>query len=242
MNMAINNLNSVTGFIEDVVHYVPGWTPPDQLLALYLLALSTEPLGGDIAEIGSWCGRSCAVLGRAAQDSRNTKVCAVDLFPAKSDWFQNADGSYSFKVTLSSGATLGGYEDQTVWKEPFERDIAPLYERHTSILEVFEATMARYNLNNVVTARRGGSSLFEGSGLKVRLAFIDGDHSYRAVCDDISSIEKVLLPGGWLCFDDAFTSYAGVDRALEEKILRSDNYDCLQQVSRKMFVARRRPY
>jgi hypothetical protein len=51
-------------------------------------------------------------------------------------------------------------------------------------------------------------------------------------------VERFLLPGGWICFDDAFSSYAGVDQAITELVINSGNYQQCQQLTRKLFVAR----
>lgn len=220
---------------------IPGWTPIDQLYTLYCLVYLTEPLGGDILEIGSWCGRSTAVLGEAARHTKDTRICCIDLFPGKHDWWQNADGSYSFSVTVD-GKVYGGYQDQTVWKEPFERDIAPLYEKHDSVFDFFRETIARRQLVDLVEAYRADSTVLASMPQRqFRLAFVDGDHSYNAVCTDIRNIEKHLLEGGWICFDDAFTFYDGVDRAITDLIINSGAYDLCQQMTRKFFIARKRP-
>jgi hypothetical protein len=79
------------------------------------------------------------------------------------------------------------------------------------------------------------------SSLRCKLAFIDGDHSYEAVTADIAAVERFLVPGGWICFDDAFSCYEGVDRAISDRIINSGRYDRCQQVTRKFFVARRMP-
>ncbi|HEY8133602.1 MAG TPA: class I SAM-dependent methyltransferase, partial [Thermoanaerobaculia bacterium] len=75
---------------------------------------------------------------------------------------------------------------------------------------------------------------------RIRFAFIDGDHSYDAVCRDIDAVHRFLAPGGWIAFDDAFSSYDGVSRAIEDRIINSGKYDYAQQLTRKCFVARRR--
>jgi hypothetical protein len=49
-----------------------------------------------------------------------------------------------------------------------------------------------------------------------------------------------LLPGGWICFDDAFSHYDGVNRAIQDKVINSGRYELCQQMTRKLFVARRR--
>jgi len=69
---------------------------------------------------------------------------------------------------------------------------------------------------------------------------VDADHSYEAVCHDIDNIVPLLSPGGWLCFDDAFTSYDGVNRAIRDRVLASDAFDLSMQPTRKLFAARKR--
>ena len=74
----------------------------------------------------------------------------------------------------------------------------------------------------------------------LRMAFIDGDHSYDAVAKDINIVESFLLPGGWICFDDAFSSYDGVNEAIQKHVIDSGNYKRFHQMTRKCFVAQRR--
>lgn len=228
--------------IETIVSTIPGWSPIDQLFTLHSLAISSAPVGGDILEIGSWCGRSATILALAARSTPGTSVVAIDLFPSKDDWTENADGSFSFKVKLPDVGEIGGYQEQTVWKEPFERDIAPIYAKYHSVYDVFRESVERHGLSDIVHAHRGDSRVIDTLGqLKVRLAFIDGDHSYDSVCNDIDQVEKVLLPGGWICLDDAFSHYDGVNRAINDKILGNSRYEHYQQMTRKLFVARRKP-
>ena len=229
--------------IERLVADIPGWSPVDQLYTLYTLAVLSSNLGGDLLEVGSWCGRSTSVLGLAARRAGLTRLQCVDLFPAREDWRRNPDGSYSMSVTID-GRTYTSYDDQTVWAEPFERDIAPLYETHASILDVFRTTVARTGVADLVSAYRGTLQDFAASAaaasFRCRLAFIDGDHGYQAVRADIDTADRLLLQGGWLCLDDAFSSYLGVDQAITECILNNPRYELGHQMTRKLFVARKR--
>ena len=52
-------------------------------------------------------------------------------------------------------------------------------------------------------------------------------------------ISARLVPGGWLCFDDAFSTYEGVDRAIRDLVIGKPEFDFSQQLTRKLFVARR---
>ena len=228
--------------LEELARDIPGWSPADQLHTLYTMVLMTSDIEGDILELGSWCGRSSAALGLAAQFSPDTKVYCIDLFPERDDWHQNEDGTYSMTLRVD-GEEMRAYHGQTVWKEPFERDIAPLYLDHSGILEIFGETILKYGLDQVVSAHKGTLTTFLKTrplARKFRLAFIDGDHGYDAVCADIRLVDRVLLPGGWICFDDAFTSYQGVDQAIEELIIANPVYDLGHQMTRKLFVARKR--
>src|SRR6185503_11789989 len=111
---------------------------------------------------------------------------------------------------------------QTVWKEPFERDIVPVYSRSSRLLDLFQQNISRSGLEDVVVPFKGNLATFvrtAGSAFRCKMAFIDGEHSYASVCRDIDTVEKLLVPGAWICFDDAFSSYEGVDRAIEDRIL-----------------------
>ncbi len=223
-----------------LVELVPGWTPLDQLCALYTLALASSHLDGDLVEIGSWCGRSTIVLAQAAWESGGM-VHAVDFFPAADDWTTNSDGTHSFTVIID-GVRRGSYHVQTVWDEPFQRDIAPLYREEPSLLTRFTRNLEAFGVRDRVVVHRGNSAMFgraAADGLRCRLMFVDGDHSREAVVEDIGVAERFLLPGGWLCFDDAFTVYAGIDAAIRERVIGSGGYELGHRATRKMFAARR---
>lgn len=232
----------ITVLIEQATQEIPGWSPQDQLLSLFTLAFSSANLSGDILELGSWCGRSAVALGMAAKLSGKGMVHCVDLFPEKNDWHQNADGTYSFSVTID-GKKYGAYDEQTVWAEPYLRDIAPMYERFSGTLDAFNIAMKANSLTDCVTPYRADLEMFAANvpqGFALRLAFIDGDHSYTAVAKDIEIVERYLLTGGWICFDDAFSSYDGVNEAIQKNIIDSGRYQCCQQITRKCFIAQRR--
>lgn len=226
--------------IEQAVSGVPGWSPLDQLFALNLLAASSGNLAGEVVELGSWCGRSAIALALGVSASRSPRVHCIDLFPSRADWYRNDDGTYSMRV-LINGRYVDAYDQQTVWAEPFERDIAPLYERYESVYDAFREHTARAGVDHLVQAFRGCLSDFlreQGEGFRCRLAFLDGHHSHQAVLQDIDAISPHLVPGGWLCFDDAFSGYEGVDRAIMERVANDPRFDFRCQLTRKMFVAR----
>jgi len=231
---------SATSMIDRIVEAVPGWSPADELLALYTMALATAHITGDVLEIGSWCGRSTAVLGHAVRVTGRGNVHAIDPFPTGKDWYTNPDGSHSFSMELE-GISIGGYQDQTVWDEPFQDVKKTVYNQHESPYDIFKTVMSSEGLSDVVKTHRGTSSMFASKApddTKVRMAFIDGDHSYESVCNDIANVEKYLQIGGWIAFDDAFTVYEGVNAAIVDKVMSSGRYESGQQICRKMFAAK----
>jgi predicted O-methyltransferase YrrM len=226
--------------LERMVADVHGWSPQEQLYSLFLIAYASRDLGGDLAEIGAWCGRSSVALGLAARLAGATRVYSVDLFPRHDDWHENEDGTYSLRVKLEGG-TVSSYDGHRLWREPYLAQVKPLYERHPGILDHFRETLERAGLAGVVEPLRGTSDLLKAKpGLQLRMAFIDGDHSYEGVCRDIRNVRDLLLPGGWICFDDAFSSYEGVDRAIRELIVADPGIEAGVQLTRKLFVARKR--
>ena len=57
--------------------------------------------------------------------------------------------------------------------------------------------------------------------------------------DDIARLAPLLVPGGWICFDDAFSSYDGVNRAITQLVIDNPAYDVTRQLTRKCFAARK---
>jgi len=53
-------------------------------------------------------------------------------------------------------------------------------------------------------------------------------------------MDRYLVPGGWICFDDAFSYYDGVNRAIEDCIINNPGYELCQQMTRKFFIARKK--
>ena len=239
--MTINRTKPAIEQLEELVRDVPGWSPIDQLYTLFTLALSSADLQGDIVEVGWWCGRSAVILGAAAQLQRNTRVHCVDLFPAREDWQENPDGTYSMEVEIA-GKIHHAYAEQTVWKEPYETQTSVIYEKHADVFTYFMETVNNAGMQTCIEPHRGDTRSFvtsRSADFRCKLAFLDGDHGYAAVCEDIRNLEPLLVAGGWICFDDAFSSYAGVDQAVTELIIDNPAFESCQQMTRKLFVARK---
>jgi len=231
----------IMNIISRIDSEISGWTPPDELFALFLLAYSNSHIKGDFIEIGSWCGRSSAVLATAAQLTNVENVVCVDLFPNKNDWYTNPDFTHFFKVIIEK--EYFGYDESSVFDEPFVKDILPVYKDNESLYRIFNNNMIKFGVEKIIFPIKGTSGHLKdyfGNEFKCKLAFVDGGHGYHNVCDDIDNIFPYLVPDAWICFDDAFSSYKQVSKAIEDKIINNDDYYCKQQLARKFFVARKR--
>lgn len=233
---------SISQIIARLIDHVPGFSDHDELMALYSLAVGTASLGGDIVEVGSWCGRSTIVLALAARAS-NGHVHAIDLFPAREDWASNPDGSWSF-TTQAHGRPVTAYSAQTVWAEPFLRAMMPVYDGG-SVFDQFLHNLERFNVRDLVSVHQGTSEDFverAPAGLRCRMGFIDGEHSFPAVSRDLAAIRRFATAGTVVCFDDAFSGYyPGVDQAITEHVVETNDFDMRMQMTRKLFVARFAP-
>ena len=179
---------------------------------------------------------------RIAARNLGTQVHAIDLFPNEHDWIVNGDGTHSFAVEIG-GNKYAGYTSQTVWDEPFQRDIAPVYSKDSNLQKQYQENIEAAGVADFVQTTRGNLQLFydESKAGRYQLAFLDGDHSYQVVHDEINITEKLLAPGGVICFDDAHTVYEGVDAAIKSAILSQPHlWEGPTQLTRKLFFARKR--
>ncbi len=63
--------------------------------------------------------------------------------------------------------------------------------------------------------------------MPLKVLWIDGDHTYNGVMNDIALFEKYLKPGAIVCFHDVLHEFEGPIRVFMEKILLSSQYgDC----------------
>ena len=231
--------NNISDLIHDLVEGIPGWTPHDQLLALFTLASQVSD-GHSILEIGTWCGKSANVIALAAKQKNDVKLFCVDLFPEIDDWIVNTDGSRSIKG--NNGEVH--LKDHPLFEKPFLEQVLPVYEGGMSPLKWLKSSLKLNQLGEHVEFFKGDISTFMEnpikSPLQCGLVFIDADHSFQSVCKDIMFAEQVLVPGGWLCLDDANTVYTGVDEAINTMIYsRPNKYKNVIQLTRKMLIAQK---
>lgn len=159
-------LNSIKGFMDD-----------DEALRLYDISLTASSMG-PVLEIGSYCGRSAAIIGPA---------CKLNQ-------------SILFSIDHHTGS-----EEQQPGEEYFDPD---LYDEKTSAVNtfpLFRQTLSRAGLEETVVPIVSASKT-AGQMWKTPLAmvFIDGGHSFDAVHTDFLTWAPHIIPGGFLVIHDIF--------------------------------------
>lgn len=87
--------------------------------------------------------------------------------------------------------------------------------------ETFQATVRKFNLEQRgLSVRRAGSAEVGRTwNAPISLLWVDGDHDYEPVLQDIDLFTPHLLPGAFVVFDDATTGDCpGVPRAIAERM------------------------
>ena len=159
-------LNTIKGFMDD-----------DEALRLYDISL-TASRGGAVLEIGSYCGRSAAIIGSACKQN-NSILFSID----------HHEGS----------------EEQQPGEEYFDAD---LYDEKTSTVNTFPCfrrTLSRAGLADTVvpmvcTSKTAGRMW----KTPLSMVFIDGGHSFDAAYADFLTWAPHIIPGGFLVIHDIF--------------------------------------
>lgn len=83
-------------------------------------------------------------------------------------------------------------------------------------VEDFGATemMKEYKMGHLVTAIRNRTDPVIYKNAPYEMAFIDGNHTYTSVKQDLEYVNKLVVDGGYILGHDAYTS--GVKQAVEE--------------------------
>ncbi|MCO6400921.1 MAG: class I SAM-dependent methyltransferase [Verrucomicrobia bacterium] len=158
-----------------IMDYIPidGWLAHGEAITLYETACSLPGPAPIAAEIGSWMGKSSIVIAKGLQDRGGGTLYCIDPF--------NADGEdASIKDYADRSARVGG-----------------------ALLDQFKNNVARAGVASFVHPLPGYShDVIQQFREPLDFLFIDGNHAYDAVCQDIRQWTPLLKPGGYLLFHD----------------------------------------
>jgi hypothetical protein len=194
---------------------IPGILDPLEGFTLFLLSMSA-PSNNFIVEVGSYLGRSAAYMALGSIISIKKGVYAIDMFPRKEDWYWGTDGYYHIK-----GSDY--YLENNVFKE---REAFFYGDRfYDSTLEIFTDIIRKVGLERHIEPFKGTSVDYSKlNKIPLRMAFIDGDHTYDGVKKDVLALSDMIVENGYLCFHDYSNTFPGVVRAVDELVIKSRDY------------------
>jgi len=170
-----------------MVDAIPGMCGEEKMVAV-MEAMRHAPVG-DVVEIGSWWGRSAAMLVWLAARYKVGNVLCVD--PWRSETLVQGE-----PLVDAASADLDAEEALRI----FEINVAPLARGELNYLRMRSVEAAAlFAPGLMVRTEAFGSTTYGG-----RIAFlhIDGNHAEPEVAADTALWTPHVVPGGWIVFDD----------------------------------------
>ncbi len=171
------------------VRLLEGWLSSGCCRLLYDTVRSLE-VPGDIAEIGSWKGKSTVLLARAVQRSGTSRtVHAID----------------HFKGSAEHVSVMQKEPDASTW-EAFQQTI------RDADVEVIVSPLPMSSEEAV--------AVLADNGVTLAFAFVDGGHTESETRANIAELLPLMHPRGYLAFHDAKPDgdHPGVYRAIESTL------------------------
>ncbi|MCG8689145.1 MAG: class I SAM-dependent methyltransferase [Desulfobacterales bacterium] len=159
-------LNTIKGFMHD-----------EEALRLYDVSYEASKMG-PLLEIGSYCGRSAAIIGSACK----------------------ANTSILYSIDHHTGS-----EEQQPGEEYFDPDLYDDSTEGINTLPLFRNTLEKAGLEETVVPIVSKSEI-AGRMWKTPLAmvFIDGGHSFEAAHTDFTTWSPHIMKDGFLVIHDIF--------------------------------------
>lgn len=110
-------------------------------------------------------------------------------------------------------------------------------------LDAFLAMLAGYSLLEHVLPHHGTAATFTQlmpSDFRCRMIYLEGAHACRDVTLDLVGLDRLLVPGGWMCIDAGFGSFPGADAAMQTLWQQRPHFDLVQQFTPTLTCARKR--
>jgi cephalosporin hydroxylase len=181
---------------------IPGWC---DFQDIYREAVDTAPKGATLVELGVAFGRSLAFLAEYAIEQKRDDLRIVGVDPWRDDWTSPHGWDEENRPTWG-----GEYAD---WARqcggPFSAFVASMREHAPDALERVDVMRC--------TSAEAWCCLAMRKGALLHLVYIDADHRYRAVRDDIQAWQQIVGPGGFLAGHDYTADFPGVQRAVAER-------------------------
>lgn len=197
-------------------------------LPLFDHAIRNMPEGGVVLEIGSFAGLSMNhILYMMKQAGRSNPVVSVD------EW--------GFK-----GAINGFVDGSKVNFEDYRKHVIESYRRNLMLFSPdslpTHVTTSSDKFFDLWSQKATVEDFFGRSatlGGQIAFAYIDGDHTYKQSMRDFENVDRFIMPGGFIVFDDSsHTDEWGSHESAAEAANRPD-YELISNTGNYLIMKRR---
>jgi predicted O-methyltransferase YrrM len=189
---------------------IDSWLTIDEAIGLFELARALPHEQPLVVEVGSWQGKSSLCLARGLAGKQQPRLCCIDPFDASGD-----DASASTYGERAQQLDRG-------LRAAFERNL-----REAGVRELVDVMQGRSHDHALAWQR------------DVDLVFLDGDHAYESVRQDVLDWAPKVRPGGFLALHDVVHPVHDGPRRAVDELLRSDRSWVDVRYVDSMFVARK---
>lgn len=214
-------------YIQLLSDVVGGYLLPGNLRA-FDCCVRNMPEEGSMLEIGSFMGLSTNILtyalfkfGRKNPFFSCDAWCFAGTEKPKAGFFWTGSDDYRqwVKGTYERNMNLFSKDIQPFTIESFSGEFFEKWEKNETVTDVFgrEVTM----------------------GGPISFAYIDGAHTYQEVHDDFKNVDRYLMPGGFVLFDDSSDMgvFDDIKRVMIE-IMQNDDYNLVLKCPNYCFQKR----
>ena len=185
---------------------IPGMCDHEKIKALYAIVRYSPP--GDVVEIGSWWGKSAFILGFLAKQYSIGQVLCVDPWSTE-HMIQGDSKGLVDSVTLDTDGAL----------EIFQINLLPYMHGVLNYLRLPSAEASRhFRQHKSANSEAFGVTCYQGS---IAILHIDGNHSYDHVLEDVTCWADMVVPGGWIIFDDYVWPYGDGPKQVGDNFLKA---------------------
>jgi len=210
-----------------MIDAIPGMCGEEKMIAVMEIMRHTPP--GDVVEIGSWWGRSAAMLVWLARHYAIGKVMCVD--PWRNDAMAQGDPMVD---------AVSAEQDAEEALRIFQINLAPFALGDLNYIRARSRDAApQYGPGLTVTTEAFGAVAYEG---QIALLHIDGNHSEPDVAADCELWTPRVVPGGWIVFDDYEWAFGdGVKRVADAFVeTNAERIACRFKAGESLFVQLKR--
>lgn len=185
---------------------IPGMCDREKFCALYEIARRSP--AGDVVEIGSWWGKSAFILARLARCYGIGNLLCVDPW-SNEHLVQNDAGG----LVDAESARMDAEEALAV----FEMNLLPYSAGHVNYLRMPSMDGASYyRKHRSVATDSFGTTSYRG---EIAILHVDGNHSYKAAKEDVTTWGRMVTVGGWIVVDDYNWPYGDGPRRVGDELL-----------------------